>query len=127
MLFGAFDIIILLSTLIFNWYYWKKQLHFNKWYLVAGVFVLFFFLFPYCSEQIEVNRVYALEHTGEIDGFTTMYILFRWPAYWFMGILELLFLFLVHQKRKALKLKGDQTTLDRILKEDAELLRRLGR
>lgn len=118
MLFGVFDILILLLSLIFTLYYEKKKFNFRKRYLVGGVLLLFFLVFPYCSEQIELNRVHSSLGSDMIDGFTMIYILFKWPSYWFFGMLELLVLFLIHQKRKALKSTGRYTTLDKVLKED---------
>lgn len=91
MLFGVFDYIILAFIFIFNFGVWKyKIIKKRNWILYLITFLLFGFIIPFFSMDFEISRV--TESQTNVDGFTLLYTYFRFPTWWFIGILEVVFL-----------------------------------
>ncbi len=91
MFLGLFDYIILLIIFIFNIGIWKYKIIKNSnlvFHLV--IFMLFGFTIPYFSIDFEIQKV--TKNLKEIDSFTLLYTYFRFPIWWFLGILEIIYL-----------------------------------
>jgi len=89
MLFGVFDILIILLILFVNWFIYKKGKISNfPWYIHVGFLICFFLILPIVSMLIEYE-MYIIRHDGlNPDGHETLYIWFRIPTYWIIGLVE---------------------------------------
>lgn len=91
MLLGLFDYIILVIIFIFNIGVWKsKIIKKSNWILYLLIFLLTGFIIPLFSINFEIQK--ATKTIKEIDSFTLLYTFFRFPMWWFFGVIELLFL-----------------------------------
>ena len=89
MLFGYFDIVILLLIILTDYLVWKYRLiKILDWKVLTVTFLLLFVITPYISTNVEQYRVHQTEEM--IDGFNLTYIFFRYPTWWTIGIIELL-------------------------------------
>lgn len=94
LLYGAFDIIVIISLMLINLILWKIRINQNIGCLISGV--LFGLILPIISMGFEIDKVTA---RGEIiDNFEVLYTYFRFPVYWLIGIIQLVILS-VKQKR----------------------------
>lgn len=99
-LFGYFDIFLLFLLIALNIIIWKYDiLKSVTWKISIPGFLLLFFFFPMLSTKVEVNNVYS--HFKVVDGFNLLYIWFRWPTWWILGIIEMIvFIKIVRTKNK---------------------------
>ncbi|TKB97215.1 hypothetical protein [Pedobacter cryotolerans] len=99
-LFGYFDIFLLFLLITINIIIWKFNiLKRVTWKISIPMVLLIFFFFPVMSTQVEVNNVY--NHFKVVDGFNLLYIWFRWPTWWILGIIEMIvFVKIVRTKNK---------------------------
>jgi hypothetical protein len=84
-LFGYFDIILLSIILLMCYLVLKfKLIRKIDWKVNLVRYTVLFFVCPYFSGEVEANSVH---HKYEIvDGFNLLYIIFRWPTWWLIGI-----------------------------------------
>lgn len=97
MLIGFIDIIIIGLIIYLNYYLWKeKPLKILEWLIISFCTIAFFLIvFPYISTESE-RVIFNWLHRDEIvDGFEGVYIFLRWPFYWWIGVLELLYLLII--------------------------------
>lgn len=91
MLFGTFDYIFLTFIFIFNIGVWKyKIIKKRNWVLYLIAFLFFGFIIPFFSMDFEISKV--TKDQTNVDGFTLLYTYFRFPTWWFIGVLEIVFL-----------------------------------
>jgi hypothetical protein len=91
MFLEVFDYIILIIIFIFNIGVWKyKIIKKRNWISHLVIFLLFGFIIPFFSINFEIQKV--TKNVKEIDSFTLLYTYFRFPIWWFFGILEVIFL-----------------------------------
>ena len=103
MLIGYFDILIILLVVLADFLIWKYSLIKKlDWKVLFVLFILLFVAIPYISTRVEQYRVHQVE--TDIDGFTLLYIFFRYPTWWVIGIIEILTL------RKIVENRNDATT-----------------
>lgn len=89
-MFNFFDTVIVLSSLLFDLVVWKHEtFRYNMWVTVL-LLVLFGYLFPVVSQQIECWQI--KEEYPESDGYNYFYTVLIWPMYWIYGLLELMVL-----------------------------------
>lgn len=91
MIFGLFDYIVLLIIVIFSYTAWKYKVIIKcnrMFYLVA--FLLFGITIPVFSIHYEVQK--AIKDQPFADSFTFLYTFFRFPVWWLIGLLEVLWL-----------------------------------
>lgn len=89
MLFNYFDIIILVVIVITDLLIWKyRPIKKLDWKLLTVVFLLLFIVVPYISTKIEQYQVHQTEEM--IDGFNLLYIFFKYPIWWTIGIIEIM-------------------------------------
>jgi lipoprotein signal peptidase len=106
--FGYFDIVfwVLILLSIFALYKSKRRIHTG---LIIGITLIIFGLVgPIASAIIETKIVHDLYDT--VDAFNLLYLYFRFPVWWVIGII-LSVLLLVIQKKK----KGDTINNDDVL------------
>lgn len=85
---GYFDIFIIASTTIIDVIYWKKTN--NNFVFGCLNLMLFSLFFPLISIFIEVGRVQFSR--GFIDNFEVVYTLLKFPLYWCLGVIQIIFL-----------------------------------
>ncbi|SMP24509.1 hypothetical protein SAMN06264346_10822 [Chryseobacterium profundimaris] len=91
MFFGPFDYIILIITVIFNSIVWKYEIIKKRnWIFYLVAFLLFSFIIPVFSIYFEVQR--AIKGQLFVDNFTLLYTYFRFPIWWMIGLLEVIWL-----------------------------------
>jgi hypothetical protein len=99
MLLGVFDLCILIIILIFN--FWLRKYRIIKkcnWIFYLVAFLFFGFIFPVLSVHFEIQKV--TEANEEMDSFNFLYTFFRFPVWWFFGILEIIYLKFIMNKVK---------------------------
>ncbi|SHF83114.1 hypothetical protein SAMN05443633_10772 [Chryseobacterium arachidis] len=100
MLFATFDYIMLIVIFIFNFGVWKyKIIKKRNRILYLIVFLLFGLIVPYFSVDFEIKK--AVKDQPFVDGFTLLYVYFRFPIWWFIGIIEVLILTKLIYKTKS--------------------------
>jgi len=68
---------------------WKyRQIKKMDWRAQTMLVLLLFVVIPFISTKIEQHQVHQTEDM--IDGFNLLYIYFRYPIWWFIGLIELL-------------------------------------
>lgn len=88
-LFGYFDIFLLVLIILFNVIIWKYNIvKVINWKVILLRFAILFIMFPMLSEKVEVANVYRKFEI--VDGFNLLYIWFRWPTWWLIGLVEVL-------------------------------------
>ncbi len=103
MLFGIFDIAILSFIILTNWYIYKyRKFTFFPWYVHLILGLSFLVLLPLASSIIEYE-VYLSRSKLTPDGFETLYIWFRWPLYWFIGLFEAVIINLILNRNGIIK------------------------
>ncbi|PTT71407.1 hypothetical protein [Chryseobacterium sp. HMWF035] len=91
MFFGTFDYIILVLIFLVNIVVWKfKIIRKRNWILYLVAFLFFGFVIPLLSVDFEIEK--ATKDQPIVDNFTLLYNYFRFPVWWFVGILQLLIL-----------------------------------
>lgn len=91
MYLGTFDFILIIIILIFNILVCKFPLIKNyNWIFNLVILLLFGFVIPFFSMGFEVKNV--TNNLTNVDSFTLLYTIFRFPTWWFFGILEIIFL-----------------------------------
>ncbi|MEC5171872.1 hypothetical protein QF024_000583 [Chryseobacterium nepalense] len=91
MFFGPFDCIILIIIVIFNIIVWKYEIIKKRnWVFYLIAFLLFSFIIPVFSIYFEVQR--AIKGQPFVDNFTLLYTYFRFPIWWMIGLLEVIWL-----------------------------------
>lgn len=91
MLFGTFDYIILVLIFLFNIVVWKfKIIKKRNWILYLVAFLFFGFVIPLLSVDFEIEK--ATKDQPIVDNFTLLYTYFRFPVWWFIGIIEIFIL-----------------------------------
>lgn len=68
-----------------------------KWWWFIIWFLLFFFILPIVSAMFEINKV-TREHEI-VDGFNLLYVYFRFPIYWMLGIFEITILAFLERRQ----------------------------
>lgn len=97
MLFGVFDSCVLLLIFIFNYGIWKyKIIKKCNWKIYLVAFLFFGGVIPILSVDFEIQK--ATSKTENVDSFNLLYTYFRFPIWWFIGILELVFIYLQTKK-----------------------------
>lgn len=98
--FTYYDITFLILVLIINIYIFRssKNIKINR-FMKIPIFLLFFILIPYMSNTIETKNIY--KKFIIVDGFNLWYLIFKYPVWWSIGILEILFLSKLSKKRIA--------------------------
>lgn len=92
MSFTYYDIAFLSIVVTINIYIFRnrKNIKINRFTKIS-VFLLFFLLIPYLSNTIETENIY--KKFVIVNGFNLWYLIFKYPVWWAIGILEILFLF----------------------------------
>jgi hypothetical protein len=99
MLLGTFDFYVLALMLIFNFGVWKyKIIKKCNWIVNLVAFLLFGLLVPVLSMYFEIQKV--TKDVEIVDNFTLLYTYFRFPTWWFIGILEMSCLKFILNKTK---------------------------
>jgi len=89
MLFGYFDIFTLVVLILLNLMIWKyRPIQKLNWKILTVVVLLLFIVVPYVSTKIEQYQIHQTKEM--IDGFNLLYIFFRYPIWWTIGIIEIL-------------------------------------
>lgn len=98
--FTYYDITFLILVLIINIYIFRssKNIKINRFMKIA-IFLLFFILIPYISNAIETKNIY--KKFIIVDSFNLWYLIFKYPVWWSIGILEILFLSKLSEKQSA--------------------------
>lgn|GEM_PF-1070081 len=99
--FTYYDITFLILVLIINIYIFRssKNIKINR-FMKISIFLLFFILIPYISNTIETKNIY--KKFIIVDGFNLWYLIFKYPVWWSIGILEILFLSKLSEKQSAI-------------------------
>jgi len=96
-LFTYFDLIILLLILIINFkIVLKRSKVVLSWITISLFIISFLFIFPYLSTELESHLVHSRNEV--VDGFNLFYLWFKWPIYWLVGTLELIFILMYKPK-----------------------------
>ncbi|REC77199.1 hypothetical protein DRF60_12360 [Chryseobacterium elymi] len=83
--FNYSDFLILIIIYLILYVLIKKQM--LKLNTIKKIIIGFFFIFiPMISIKIELNNVYNKFEI--VDGFNTLYVIFKFPIWWIMGILN---------------------------------------
>lgn len=94
MFFGVFDCLTLATILIFSFTAWKYKIIIKcNWIFYLIAFLLFGVVIPVISIHYEVRT--ALKDQPFADNFTLLYTFFRFPLWWLIGFLEVLWLRLI--------------------------------
>jgi hypothetical protein len=91
MILGIFDFLVIALIIITNFYLQqtRTEISFNfPWVMLF--FMLFSFILPIISSMIEIAIV--TKKFDMVDGFNLLYVYFRWPIYWIIGIIEIIML-----------------------------------
>ena len=89
---NIFDIIVIITLIIFDIFLYKYNV---KWIskLILTIFTISYILiFPYISTKLESYLLMKSDYAESLDGLNFLYIWLKWPFYWFLGTIELLFL-----------------------------------
>jgi hypothetical protein len=98
MSFTYYDIAFFILVLAINIYIFRnrKDIKVNRFAKIS-IFLLFFILIPYISNTIETKNIY--KKFTIVDGFNLWYLIFKYPVWWSIGILEILFLSKLQEKQ----------------------------
>ena len=98
MSFTYYDITFLILALAINIYIFRnrKNIKINRFTKIS-IFLLFFILIPYLSNTIEIKNIY--KKFTIVDGFNLWYLIFKYPVWWSIGIIEILFLSKLQEKK----------------------------
>jgi hypothetical protein len=98
-LFGPFDLIISLLLILFNVFVFKTDFikRFN-WKLVTILFILFLVVIPVFSAEIERTLVFKQHEI--VDSFNLLYIIFRFPVWWILGLFEFIMIKLIFRHKR---------------------------
>ncbi len=98
-LFTYFDFSILILVIVFNLSLILKKRKITISNLNIILFVIsFLFILPYLSTEFESHLVHSRNEV--VDGFILFYLWLKWPIYWLVGAIELVFLFLYKQNKE---------------------------
>lgn len=88
LLFGFFDIFIIAIIILINWYIFKyKVFSYFPWYVHVILGMTFILILPLTSCMVEY-QTYINQSKVTPDGFEILYIWFRFPIYWALGLVE---------------------------------------
>lgn len=89
--FTYYDIVFFFLILAINIYIFKSKqdIKINR-FVKTAVFLLFFIVIPYISNTIETRNIY--KKFTIVDSFNLWYLIFKFPVWWTIGILEILYL-----------------------------------
>ncbi len=91
MFFGVFDYFLVAIILIFNFSAWKYKIIIKcNWIFYLVAFLFFGITIPVASIHYEVQK--AIKDQPFADNFTLLYTFFRFPVWWLIGLLEVLWL-----------------------------------
>lgn len=95
--FNYYDLSFFFIILVINIYIFKRKsnIRINRFVKII-VFILFFILIPYVSNIIETRNIY--KKFTIVDSFNLWYLLFKYPVWWTIGVLEILFLSKIQRK-----------------------------
>lgn len=85
-LFGYFDLVVIIGLLYFNFRFWNKLSTFNNCLSTTIFFVTFGLVLPLISMIVEI-QLYS--NPGD-DAFNLLYTYFRFPVYWVIGVIQLI-------------------------------------
>ena len=87
--FTYYDILFLSVIIIINYFIFTMKMKLNT---VSKVFILllFFIFIPFISSKIELHNVQ--EKFKIVDGFNLLYLFLKFPIWWTLGVVEILFL-----------------------------------
>ncbi|KFE98397.1 hypothetical protein IX39_13215 [Chryseobacterium formosense] len=98
MSFTYYDIAFLILIVIINIYIFRNRKSIKINHLTKiSTFLLFFILIPYLSNTIETRNIY--KKFTIVDGFNLWYLIFKYPVWWSIGVLEILFLSNLQEKK----------------------------
>ncbi|PKL79734.1 MAG: hypothetical protein CVV25_07005 [Ignavibacteriae bacterium HGW-Ignavibacteriae-4] len=90
-LFTYFDLSILLLIISLDISILSKKRKVKLSNLTIMLFAIFFlFILPYLSTELESHLVHSRNEV--VDGFNLLYLWLKWPIYWLVGAIELIFL-----------------------------------
>jgi hypothetical protein len=91
-LFTYFDLSILLLIISLDISILSKKRKVKLSNLTIMLFAIFFlFILPYLSTELKSHLVHSRNEV--VDGFNLLYLWLKWPIYWLVGAIELIFLF----------------------------------
>lgn len=91
-LFTYFDLSILLLIISLDISILSKKRKVKLSNLTIMLFAIFFlFILPYLSTELESHLVHSRNEV--VDGFNLLYLWLKWPIYWLVRAIELIFLF----------------------------------
>jgi hypothetical protein len=98
-LFGPFDLIILALLILFNVFVHKTDFirKFN-WLLITALVILFLIIIPYFSAEFE--RIRVVKQYELVEGFNLLYLFFRFPVWWIIGLFELITIKLIFRHKR---------------------------
>lgn len=96
-LFNYSDILILGIMILFTILSVKKNLLKEK-IILNILLILYIIVIPLISSNIESHNVYYKFEI--VDSFNLIYIIFKWPVWWVIGILNIIFMYLLLFKKK---------------------------
>lgn len=103
-LFGYFDFILLAIVILFNFLIIKFDfVKVITWKVAILRSLVLFLVFPLLSIKVEVDNVYR--EFVIVDGFNLLYIWFRWPTWWLLGIIEIIVSNQIVNKKAQRKIK----------------------
>lgn len=82
--YSDFAMLVIFNILLYLFLRWKMII-LNKKLKIAFI-LLFFLVFPFISNKIEINNVY--KKFKIVDGFNLLYTLLKIPIWWLIGILN---------------------------------------
>jgi len=98
-LFGPFDFIIIALLILFNLFVHKTDYirKFN-WLLITVLVILFLIIIPYFSAEFERKQV--VKQYELVEGFNLIYLFFRFPVWWIIGLFELITIKLIFRRKR---------------------------
>lgn len=86
MLFGCFDLVLIVVLIFLNYRFWKNYSVFNNCFPTVIFFLSFGFILPVISIIVEIK----VNSSPGDDSFNLLYTYFRFPVYWVIGLVQLL-------------------------------------
>lgn len=86
MLFGYFDLVLIVFLIFLNYRFWKKFSIFNNCLPAAIFFASFGLVLPIISMIVEIQ----LYSNPADDSYNLLYTYFRFPLYWAIGLIQLI-------------------------------------
>ena len=86
MLFGYFDLTLIVILIFLNFRFWRELSTFNNCLPAAIFFASFGFILPLISMFVAIQ----LNSSSGDDAFNLLYTYFRFPVYWVIGLIQLI-------------------------------------